>query len=472
MDPAFASNQSNTRLCNNVFENLVGLDESLYIQLELADSIQILNNGTEYWFQLNQHKAFSNGKRITSDDVIYSFERLLSDETASPGSWVLSPYLANQWYKKHSDSTFSLYLHQSFSPFIQLLSLPYCGIIQQFSDTLNIPVGSGPYVLENTLTDEFLRFTQNSYYQWHAFPKAPNEVVISSISDGATELLSFLDNKTHLILDLDNSIAPLILDNGAISNQFKEQMKLTTSPFLNVEYLGFNLQSENCPQILQNQDFRKALAMAIPKKQFVSTVLGEKGEPASGGMIPNSFKEFQTSSYGIPYHQSKAKQIIDSLAKIGIKQQHSIQLSVAPTFSIWAETIQGFWKAIGVESIIDVQSNSMVRSKMRSGELHCFRASWIADYPSPENYASLFYSKNSAPPNYTRYKNVEVDKLYEQGLIEKNASKTWRTLDSIVIQSAQVIPIVYDEAWWFCSPKITGAQPDAMNRIFFHKLEI
>ncbi|WP_204324359.1 hypothetical protein, partial [Stenotrophomonas maltophilia] len=43
-----------------------------------------------------------------------------------------------------------------------------------------------------------------------------------------------------------------------------------------------------------------------------------------------------------------------------------------------------------------------------------FRGSWIADYPDAENYMAMFYSKNPAPPNYTRYQNPTFDTLYEK----------------------------------------------------------
>jgi peptide/nickel transport system substrate-binding protein len=70
-----------------------------------------------------------------------------------------------------------------------------------------------------------------------------------------------------------------------------------------------------------------------------------------------------------------------------------------------------------------------------------FRGSWIADYPDAENYLSVFYSKNPAPPNYTRYKNPDFDKLFEKALAETNDSlryDLYREADQVMIDDAPV----------------------------------
>jgi oligopeptide transport system substrate-binding protein len=95
-----------------------------------------------------------------------------------------------------------------------------------------------------------------------------------------------------------------------------------------------------------------------------------------------------------------------------------------------------------------------------------FRGSWIADYPDAENYMAMFYSKNPAPPNYTRYKNPAFDVLYEKALLENNDSvryQLYRDMDQIVINDAPVIPIWYDMAFHLIQPNVKGFYPNALN---------
>jgi ABC-type transport system substrate-binding protein len=48
---------------------------------------------------------------------------------------------------------------------------------------------------------------------------------------------------------------------------------------------------------------------------------------------------------------------------------------------------------------------------------------WGADYPDPENYYFLFYSKNFPPAgkNISRFKNEEFDRLFEQMATMENS---------------------------------------------------
>ena len=95
-----------------------------------------------------------------------------------------------------------------------------------------------------------------------------------------------------------------------------------------------------------------------------------------------------------------------------------------------------------------------------------FRGSWIADYPDAENYLSVFYSKNPAPPNYTRYKNPRFDALFEKALAEVNDTiryRLYQQADKIMIEDAPVIPLWYDKVVWLIQPNITGFKPNPLN---------
>ncbi|RYZ46899.1 MAG: ABC transporter substrate-binding protein, partial [Chitinophagaceae bacterium] len=95
-----------------------------------------------------------------------------------------------------------------------------------------------------------------------------------------------------------------------------------------------------------------------------------------------------------------------------------------------------------------------------------FRGSWIADYPDAENYLSVFYSKNPAPPNYTRYKNPAFDALFEKAIAETNDSLRYRLYqqaDQLMMQDAPVVPLWYDVAVHLVQPRVTDFRPNALN---------
>lgn len=97
-----------------------------------------------------------------------------------------------------------------------------------------------------------------------------------------------------------------------------------------------------------------------------------------------------------------------------------------------------------------------------------FRGSWIADYPDAENYLSVFYSKNPAPPNYTRFKNEEYDNLYERSLEEVNDSLRYvmyRQMDRIIVEEAPVVPLWYDMVLHLVHNNIQDFYPNSLNML-------
>lgn len=85
---------------------------------------------------------------------------------------------------------------------------------------------------------------------------------------------------------------------------------------------------------------------------------------------------------------------------------------------------------IGFNCKIELVETATLREQMRTGKIGMFRASWIADYPDEESFTTVFYSQNPAPPNYTRFKNIEFDRLYQLAIQEK----IWRSEKNIIIR--------------------------------------
>jgi peptide/nickel transport system substrate-binding protein len=81
---------------------------------------------------------------------------------------------------------------------------------------------------------------------------------------------------------------------------------------------------------------------------------------------------------------------------------------------------------------------------------------------------AVFYSKNPAPPNYTRYNNPAFDAMYNQSLQENNDSiryVLYRKMDQLIIDDAPIVPIFYDEVIRLVQPNIQGFHTDALNSL-------
>ncbi|MGZ5247132.1 MAG: ABC transporter substrate-binding protein, partial [Flavitalea sp.] len=114
----------------------------------------------------------------------------------------------------------------------------------------------------------------------------------------------------------------------------------------------------------------------------------------------------------------------------------------------------------------EVIQKSLLLEQTATSKAPFFRGSWIADYPEAENYLSVFYGKNPAPPNYTRYNNPEFDRLYELALITNEEDKRielYQQMDRIILEDAPVVPLWYDEVIRLADPGLQNFEPNGLN---------
>jgi oligopeptide transport system substrate-binding protein len=189
------------------------------------------------------------------------------------------------------------------------------------------------------------------------------------------------------------------------------------------------------------------------------------GTPAESGFIPAGLPSFDAERVkGYHFDPVKARAL---LKEAGYDQyQQSITLKTVPVYAELGAFVAKQLEEIGMRVNVEtVQRATLLEEIARSRALF-FRGSWIADYPDAENYLSVFYGKNPAPPNYTRYNNPAFDKLYEAALLETRDSvryELYRKMDQMVMNDAPVIPLWYDMAIHLVQINVAGFKPNALN---------
>jgi ABC-type transport system substrate-binding protein len=87
----------------------------------------------------------------------------------------------------------------------------------------------------------------------------------------------------------------------------------------------------------------------------------------------------------------------------------------------------------------------------------------------------IIYSKNPAPPNYTRYKSVAFDAAFEKAIAETNDSiryKLYQQADQVMINDAPVVPLWYDKVVRLVQPNVKGFRPNALNLLELRKVKL
>ena len=478
LDPAFARNMAIIWPCTQLFNGLVQLDDSLHVAPDIAKSWNISKDGLQYEFTLrndvyfHKHKNFGKDstRLVTAYDFEYSFNRVLSEDLASPGTWVFQHVNS---YKAVNDSVFKIDLKNPFPAFLSLLSMKYASVVpKEITEDKSIdfrsnPIGTGPFQFkiweENVKL--VLRKNPNYHEKDSSGKRLPylESIAITFLPDKQSGFMQFIQGKIDMISGLDPSYKDELLQpNGKLQEKYQDKIKMLTGPYLNTEYLGFNM---NDP-LMSDIRIRQALNHGFDRTKLVAYLRNGMGDGKVNGMIPNGLPGFQPAKDPL-YNPTKAKELINQIKK-NRKLPIEITLSTNNTYLDIAEYLQREWERLGIKVKIDVMPPSTLRQAIATNKLSFFRGSWIADYPDAENYLSLFYSNNFTPngPNYTHFKNSTFDNLYQQALNtvdDEKRTELYLQMDQIVANEVPVIILFYDKVARFTQKNVHNLQPNAMN---------
>ncbi len=480
LDPAFSSTLRNIWPINQIFNGLVQLDKNLEIKGDIASSWTISEDKRTYTFKIRQDVYFHNselfGKNLTrkvkAKDFEYSFNRLIDNKIASPGYWVFNNV---KDFKAINDSIFQIELKKEFDPFLGILSMKYCSVVPHEIVTVlgdkfsKKPIGTGPFKFKKWDENVKLVLSKNKNYFEHDSlgQKLPylDGIAISFIPDKKSEFMELLSGRLDMVSSPENSIIDQIFDyKGDLNPRFSSNFNLLKSPYLNTEYIGFNIQNN----IKKDTLLRYAINSGIDRKKMMQYLRKNIGYPAESGIVPNGLN----NSFYLPrynYDPDLSKKLISIYKSNNDIDEINITIVSDSQYLDILEFIQSELQKIGVQVQIEITPPSILRQGKATGKFDAFRASWIADYPHVENYFSLFYSKNHTPkgPNYTFFSDRNFDELYELIGNKKSISyeKISNDLENIIRRYSPIIPLYYDMSVRIVPKNISGLEANAINQL-------
>ncbi|MBC7867797.1 MAG: ABC transporter substrate-binding protein, partial [Gloeobacteraceae cyanobacterium ES-bin-316] len=434
--------------------------------------------------------VFDNGKgrRLTATDVQYSLGRILDKKTASPGAWIFNNRVdSTNPFKTIDDSSFQLNLLQPFLPILGILSMQYCSVVPREAvekygnDFRRHPVGSGPFAFVAWEEGQALVLKKNVHYfekdsSGYAYPYLDG-IKISFYDSKATEFLEFRQQRLDFINDIDPSFKDEVLSKtGNLKKQWQGKLQLNKHPYLNIEYFGILFDSNNV--LLKNsplkiKKIRQAINYSINRKKMMLYLRNSIGTAAESGFVPQGLPSFDAAEVkGYSYDPAKAKLLLTEAGFKDGKNMPEIKLLTIPIYANLASYVANELKQTGINVQVESVQKSLLLEQTSKSQALFFRGSWIADYPDAENYLSVFYSKNPAPPNYTRYKNESFDKLYEQALQVENDSlryQLYREMDKLIVNDAPIVPLWYDMALHLVHTNISNFSPNGLNMLELRK---
>lgn len=480
------------RIANQLYEGLVKLDqETLELVGGLADAWEMNDEGTVLTFSLREgvffhdDPCFSDGKgrEVTAQDVKYCLDRLCAASSTN----VMSSYFldrvvgASAFYeaskkmeqpesgvegiKVLDERTLQIELEYPFPSMMQILTLPACWVyppeaVEHYSDEMRIQcVGTGPFRMKMIKEGEVVILERNHNYwgqdQYGNQLPYLDAIKYTFIKEKRTELNEFMKGNLDMVFDLPTEEVVKIregMENGAEQNyQFQ------SVPSMVIQYYSFQHKSD----LFSDLNVRKAFNYAIDRQQIVNYALQGKGYPAVHGIVPPSFKDYDTESIkGYQYDPDLARTY---LAKAGYEDGEgfpvlTLQLNYGGSVNVQvAEAIQKMLEeTLNISIELTLVPRSQHYERVETGKALFWRDGWVADYADPENFLNLFYGalvpddlNEKSYINSVRYQNPKFDEVFEAALRETDAEKRmelFQAADQIAMDDAAVIPLYYEES--------------------------
>jgi oligopeptide transport system substrate-binding protein len=479
LDPAVAQDAGSALYIVEIFSGLERLDKDLKIQPDVAESYDVSPDGLTYTFHLNKKATYQDGRPVSADDVKYSWERALSQDTGSVtaenflgdivGAKDVSRGRATEisGLKIIDDTTISVTLDAPKPYFLYKLAYPTAFLVDKRQIQSNPkrwtqkPNGTGPYKLTEWKLG--VSIVLEAYANSHLGPPKLNTIRYDL--SGGSSLVAYEDGDIDVtgvgLDDLDRVQDP----------SDKLHAEYVTSPRQSIDYIGFN--TNVAP--FDDPKVRQAFAMAVDRKKIAEVVL--KGAiPVANGILAPGVPGYTPDDKTLQYDPEAAKKLLAESKYAGNMPSITLAESGAgATVGPTEEAIIQFWKDnLGVDVKIQQAESATFFNDIDQGRYQMFHLGWIMDYPDPEDVLDvLFYSKSRQ--NNSRYSNPEVDQKLEAARVERDTEKRlalYRDVEKTLINDAAWIPMFFDTTHALVKPYVKNFQFPAIVIERFHDVEV
>ncbi len=425
---------------NQLYDRLITLNTLDNTLLpSLAKSWHVTPNGKRITFQLRKNIAFHQTqyftptRRLTADDVIFSFQRIINHEhdyhNISSGEY---PYFEQIGFSrliasiiKVDDYTIEFNLHAANASFLTQLATQYSIILSaEYAEYLaksNLhslidtqPIGTGPYKFKEFRVGSFIRYYRHSQY-WGQ-PIAFKQLVYDITTQNTSRLTKLMTGECDIISEPIGH------------NKIKERPDLTLEALtsLDVTFIAFNTLEPP----FNNPIVRKAIAHAINKKAIIDKVYLGHGVTANSLLPPSSWAHTQTD-LSPQYDIAKAKALMQ---EAGLESGFNMtilalpeKVSYVPNSMTMAILLKEQLKAININVTVSnmvPQSNASNISEF-AGAYQSIISGWSAIHPDPDNFFSSLLSCEATQmlTNQAKWCNQSFDTLLEQALQTNTVAK-------------------------------------------------
>lgn len=435
LDPLENKKADYDHFINIVYDSLFEFDEELQVIPVLVEKYEIIENGKTIEIQLKDNIYWHNGNKLTSEDVVFTIEKLKEAEDSSiykdRMSSALSTFskdnIENKIRTKIIDERkIVIYFDKIYGNNLESLTFPIVCKDSYISEDDYQPIGTGPFIFKNYNNSQGITLFKNDKY-WDG------QVNISKINGKIFEnedliLNAFVDGRIDFVNNVEVDL-----------ERYRKNSYIDILEYLSPEYefLGFNFNNK----ILNGEDgikIRKAIYYAIDRQEIIEKVYLGHATQIDTPFYPNSYLSKEVvNAYG--YNPEKAKGLLkeagfSKLGKDGILKddfERKLEFSLVTNSSNpyrrkITQMIKENLEEIGIALVLDYprvdlenlnneeldSEWSILNKTLKTGKYDLAFLGWELSVISDISFMfhSSFIREGS---NLIFYKNSEMDKLLE-----------------------------------------------------------
>lgn len=462
---SFLSTYNNIFQINNtICETLIAKDKDtldLY-PLLLTKMPEVSEDGLTYTFELKEGIKFHDGTELTSEDVVFSFNRFFDPEVGSLTTWLATmiegseEFLAGE--RDHltgieaiDDYHFTMEMYYPYSAFTAVLAAAPLVVYPKEAceaagdrwgiDTL---VGSGPFTLETF--EPKTKVVLSKFEDYHGGAKKLDKIEFLTM-DANTALLEFEAGNIDVC-----SVNTQLVDTYLNDPEYKDNVNF--QEFIGIFTLSFNQDLEP----LDDPRVREAISLATDRNTLIETYFNGHVKPAKS-LLPKGIPGYDDSLPELEYNPEKAKEL---LAEAGYPDGIEIEATATEdsTFvPIYEILQQQYTKANITLNIAKVDSAGWF-DKRSSGNVQFYILNWHADFVDPDNFIYSLYHSSSEDFLSTGNKDPEFDSLLEQGRLitdPDEKQKHYANLEyELTREKFAQAPLYCPAGYYMTSDRVTG----------------
>lgn len=441
-----------------VFESLLSRNpETLEWEGMIANTWTVSKDGLTITFDIRNDVTFSDGKPLTADDIVFTFNFIMNDSIAAPRDRAYLKKINNVYATGKYKVTF-----QYKEPYFNALSLAgslaimpkhfyerYLKTPQKFNESKGLLLGSGPYRLKDpvgwTPDQGMIELVRNPRY-WGAVPPSFDRIIWKVIENDSSRLTTFRNQELDMY-----SARPVEYKKLVEDRQLKARTQHFNymSPTAGYSYIAWNQKRKNKLTRFADKRVRQAMTYLTDRDRLNNEIMLGFAETAISPFSPRS-KQHDKSLVARKYNPEKAKLL---LKQAGYKDSNGdgvLEDNQGNDFSFELVYFQDsedskrmvlFLKDLYAKAGILLKPKptewSVMIDLLTSRNFDAITLGWTSGVET-DIYQYLHGSQvDKNADNFVNYINPELDRLIDKArstVIEKDRMPLWKKCEQILYE--------------------------------------